>query len=325
MANGSEIQVGDYVIHLTRAEEGLWHVLEITDRALVMENPKGERRLINIAFAHHLVRQDPERFEVHAAFERADLLRLAGTDPAALVTRLARQYGTISVRDIRDRLEPLFASKEAFRKWWAARVTKAALLVAPHLEFIPPSTYRYLENPRAVAASAPLEDLEEAAPPASPADGVHWPDLNDIVENGDGSGAVANRIKWRHASGLLRAIQAGRAADWERDAVQSFLTTVLLEDRLSSAERLRAATELYQMGWVDEEEVRSLGLEFWAPPAEEAAVLPPESPPRAPRPPAEAPISSRAAPPRPAKRRPAGRRLLRALRRPRRPLILQAR
>src|SRR5690349_14157340 len=54
MASGSEIQVGAYVIHLTRAEEGLWRVVEMTDRALSLENPKGERRAINVAFSHHL-------------------------------------------------------------------------------------------------------------------------------------------------------------------------------------------------------------------------------------------------------------------------------
>src|SRR5690349_11107357 len=114
MSIGTELQAGDFVIHLTRAEEGLWRVVEVTDRALVLENPQGERRAVNLAFAHHLVRQDPDRFEVQAAFERPALLRQAQDAPAELVTRLARQYGTVTVRDIREKLEPLFASKESF-------------------------------------------------------------------------------------------------------------------------------------------------------------------------------------------------------------------
>jgi hypothetical protein len=276
MANGTDIEAGDYVIHLTRADEGLWHILEITERALVMENPKGERRLINVAFAHHLVKQDSDRFEVQAAFSRAEILRLAGEDPAALVTRLARQYGSVTVREIRERLEPLFATKESFRKWWASRATKAALIVAPHLEFIAPSTYRYLEAPRAVEADEPAETPRTAPPVES----TPWPELVDVIENGDGSGAVANRIKWRHAAGLQRAIQAGRAAEWESEAVQNFLTTVLLDERLPDTERLRAATELSQLGWIQEDEVRSLGLEFWAPPAGTPLPIAPEPPPR---------------------------------------------
>src|SRR5687768_10713815 len=100
MSNGSELQAGDYVIHLTRPEEGLWRIVEVTDRALVLQNPKGDTRPVNLAFAHHLVKQDAGRFEVQAAFEPGSLLRLAQEAPGELITRLARQYGVVTVRDI---------------------------------------------------------------------------------------------------------------------------------------------------------------------------------------------------------------------------------
>jgi hypothetical protein len=261
MSEGSEIRVGDYVIHLTRSEEGLWRVAAADERALLLESPNGERRTVNRAFAHHLVKQDPDRFEVQAVFDRPTLLKLAQTSPGELVTRLVRQSSTMSVREIRDRLEPLFASREAFRKWWAAKDTKASLAAAPHLELIPPSTYRYAETPR-LTETEQLSVVHTERPVATP-----WTALPDVVEGS--TGFVANRIKWRHAMQLRRRIESGQIEEEERHGVQEFLTSVLIDDRLTTSERERAAAELMHLGWIEEAEVRSLGLETPRP-AEEA-------------------------------------------------------